>query len=300
MQLKTNKKEEAKMSKSIKVKKICNGNKESKDVLSQYLRIKELENSLNLYLKLETINSYKINVQIALLRFKNTVGYIKFVDRKYMKNFFNLKSIWLSNIDTFTKNSEEAADNLIDDKFEGKLEKLALDMPAFITSFTELDINSFDKNGFVKEEISCSLIKCEEKLGKNRDFIFIPYQNMIHLLNVIKECQAGKREGILKETTIFARKVSYITDYVNRMDKLEKDYFEGKKSVEQVGRGMLGTKSMKYSIQNEFRLGIVFPYKKSNYGNEAGTNLGIQPSFCFATQYFKKEELRSLNIEKLN
>lgn len=31
MQLKTNKKEEAKMSKSIKVKKICNGNKESKD-----------------------------------------------------------------------------------------------------------------------------------------------------------------------------------------------------------------------------------------------------------------------------
>lgn len=65
MQLKTNKKEEAKMSKSIKVKKICNGNKESKDVLSQYLRIKELENSLNLYLKLETINSYKINVQIA-------------------------------------------------------------------------------------------------------------------------------------------------------------------------------------------------------------------------------------------
>lgn len=94
MQLKTNKKEEAKMSKSIKVKKICNGNKESKDVLSQYLRIKELENSLNLYLKSETINSYKINVQIALLRFKNTVGYIKFVDRKYMKNFFNLKSIW--------------------------------------------------------------------------------------------------------------------------------------------------------------------------------------------------------------
>ena len=115
MQLKTNKKEVAKMSKSIKVKKICNGNKESKDVLSQYLRIKELENSLNLYLKLETINSYKINVQIALLRFKNTVGYIKFVDRKYMKNFFNLKSIWLSNIDTFTRNSEEAADNLIDD-----------------------------------------------------------------------------------------------------------------------------------------------------------------------------------------
>jgi hypothetical protein len=112
-----------------------------------------------------------------------------------MKNFFNLKSIWLSNIDTFTKNSEEAADNLIDDKFEGKLEKLALDMPAFITSFTELDINSFDKNGFVKEEISCSLIKCEEKLGKNRDFIFIPYQNMIHLLNVIKECQAGNYQS---------------------------------------------------------------------------------------------------------
>ena len=44
MQLKKNKKEEAEMSKSIKVKKICNGNKESKDVLSQYLRIKELEN----------------------------------------------------------------------------------------------------------------------------------------------------------------------------------------------------------------------------------------------------------------
>ncbi len=35
-----------------------------------------------------------------------------------MKNFFNLKSIWLSNIDTFTKNSEEAADNLIDLKLE--------------------------------------------------------------------------------------------------------------------------------------------------------------------------------------
>ncbi|WP_236684208.1 hypothetical protein [Lactiplantibacillus plantarum] len=62
----------------------------------------------------------------------------------------------------------------------------------------------------------------------------------------------------------FARKVWYIKDYVNRMGKLEKDYFEGSKSVEQVGRGMLGTKSMKYAIQNEFRLGIVFPYKKSN------------------------------------
>ena len=48
------------------------------------------------------------------------------------------------------------------------------------------------------------------------------------------------------------------------MGKLEKDYFEGSKSVEQVGQGMLGTKLMKYAIQNEFRLGIVFPYKKSN------------------------------------
>lgn len=173
-------------------------------------------------------------------------------------------------------------------------------MPAFITSFTELDINSFDKNGIVKEKISCSLIKCEKKLDKNRDFIFIPYQNMIHLLSVIKECLAGKREGILKKTTIFARKVGYITDYVNRMDKLEKDYFEGKKSVEQVGRGMLGTKSMKYAIQNEVRLGIVFPYKKSNYGKVPGITLGIQPSFCFATQYFKREELKSLNIDKLH
>lgn len=288
------------MSKSIEVKKIYSGNKESEGVLSQYLRIKELENSLKQYLKFETINSYKVNVQIALMRFKNTVGYIKFVDRKYMKDFFTLKSIWLSNVDTFTKNSEEAADNLIDDKFEGKLKKLALDMPAFITSFTELDINSFDQNGILKEEISCSLIKCEEKLGKNRNFIFIPYQNMIHLLSVIKECQSGKREGILKNTTIFARKVWYITDYVNRMGKLEKDYFEGSKSVEQVGQGMLGTKPMKYEIQNEFRLGIVFPYKKSNYGKKAGTTLGIQPSFCFATQYFKKEELRSLNIDKLH
>lgn len=298
--MQTNKKEETRMSKIIEVKKICNGNKESGDVLSQYSRIKELKNSLNQHLKLETINRYKMNVQIALLRFKNTVGYIKFVDRKYMKDFFTLKSIWLSNIDTFTKNSEEAADNLIDDKFEGKLKKLSLDMPAFITSFTELDINSFEKSGIVKEEISCSLIKCEEKLGKNRDFIFIPYQNMIHLLSVIKECQSGKREGILKSTTIFSRKVWYIKDYVNRMGKLEKDYFEGRKSVEQVGQGMLGTKSMKYAIQNEFRLGIVFPYKKSNYDKEAGTTLGIQPSFCFATQCFKKEALKSLNIDKLH
>lgn len=84
------------------------------------------------------------------------------------------------------------------------------------------------------------------------------------------------------------------------MGKLEKDYFEGSKSVEQVGQGMLGTKLMKYAIQNEFRLGIVFPYKKSNYDKEAGTALGIQPSFCFATQYFKKEEIKSLNIDKLH
>ena len=288
------------MSKTIEVKKISNNNKESENVLSQHLRAQGLEDSLNSYLKLVTINSYKMNVQIELQKFKNTVGYIKFVDKKYMKDFFTLKSMWLSNIDTFTTNSEEAADNLIDDKFEGKLHNLALDMPAFITSFTEIDINSFDKNGILKKEISNSLIKCEQKLGTNRDFIFVPYQNMIHLLSVIKECQLGKLEGVLKSTTIFAQKVWYIKDYINSINKLEKGYFEGSKSVKQVGQGMLGMKSMKYAIQNEFRLGIVLPCKKANFDKVAGINLFIQSSFSFATRCFKKEELRSLDIDTLN
>lgn len=259
-----------------------------------------LGNLLNQSLKSITVNRYKINIQLILLRLKNTVGYIKFVDKKYMKGFFALKSMWLSNIDNFTANSEESADNLIDDKFEGKLHKLVLDMPAFITSFTELDKCSFDENGFIKKEISSALINCEKKLGNNRDFIFIPYKNMVHLLNEIKHCQLGKVDGIFKYATVFSRKVCYIKDYKNNMDKLEKDYFDGNRSAEQVGKDFLGTKSVKYAIQNEFRLGIVIPLKKSNFGKKPGVTLVVKHPLGFATRGFKKEELRSLNIDKLN
>lgn len=41
-----------------------------------------LGNLLNQSLKSITVNRYKINIQLILLRLKNTVGYIKFVDKK--------------------------------------------------------------------------------------------------------------------------------------------------------------------------------------------------------------------------
>lgn len=232
---------------------------------------------------------------------ENIIGYIKFIDNDYIDSFFSLESLWLSSISSFTNNGEEAADNLIDDSYEGRLDNLYLDMPAFITCFTEITNDSFNNKGLLKENISDSLIKCEKKLGKHRDFIFIPYKNMEHLLTSINSAQEGKTDGVLNHTTIFSRRIYYITNYVNKMAKLEEDYLAGNRSIEELGKGLLGTKDSKYKVQNEFRLGIILPCQKSEGAKtqDSGISIEIDPPIQFATGKFKRDKLRTLNRETM-
>lgn len=178
------------------------------------------------------------------------IGYIKFVEEDYIDSLFSLKKLWLSEISVFTKGSEESVDDLINDPNEGKLDSIFLNMPSYITSFTELTTNSFDANGVLKETISDSIIKSEETIGKNRNFVFIPIENMQLLLNDLDNAQHGKLDGELSHTTIFSRKVCYIDDYQNKMRKLENDCFAGNADIDSIAKGFLQTKDEKYKIQN--------------------------------------------------
>ncbi|MBM7544479.1 hypothetical protein JOC59_001196 [Weissella beninensis] len=233
---------------------------------------------------------------------ENIIGYIKFVEEDYIDSFLSLKKLWLSEISVFTKSSEESVGDLINDPSEGKLDSIFLNMPSYITSFTELTTNSFDTNGRLKETIADSIIKSEETLGKNRNFVFIPIENMQLLLTNLNDTQNGERDGVLSHTTIFSRKVCYIDDYQNTMRKLEDDFFAGNVSIDNIAKGFLQTKDEKYKIQNEFRLGIVFPYKKNDYlySSEPGVELELTPVIPFATLCFKREGLKTLNINQLN
>lgn len=236
---------------------------------------------------------------------KNIIGYIKFIDNDFIDDFFQLQNLWLSDIHTFTSNSEEQVDNLIDDKFEGKLDKLSLDMPAFITCFTEITSDSLDETGVLKKSISNALINCEEKLGKNRDFVFIPLANMQNALADIRDAELGKTTGYLASSPIFSRKVQYINDYKNTMDKLEAKCFEQNNPVskESVGKGMLGIKSSKYQIQNEFRIGLVIAERNSDFYERWKSQKGLSLHFAhpinFAIQKFKRQELKKLNIKQM-
>lgn len=235
---------------------------------------------------------------------KNIIGYIKFVDNDFIENFYELNSLWLSEISAFTENSEEVADNLIDDPHEGKLENISLDMPAFITCFTELTSDSFDKDGILNKDISDALIKCEEKLHKNRDFIFIPSQNMQSLLDNINNAQHGETEGELSHTKVFARKVLYKADYSNKMRLLEEKFWAGNASMEEdIGKAVLQTKDERYKPQNEFRIGVVLQHKKEEWEkkhkNVKGLSIKLVPSIHFAKCRFKRESLRTLSTTQL-
>ncbi|MHA7612450.1 hypothetical protein ACX2QB_08960 [Weissella viridescens] len=229
------------------------------------------------------------------------IGYIKFVDEEYIDSFFSLKKLWLSEISVFTKGSKKSDNDLINDSNEGKLDSIFLNMPSYITSFTELTTNSFDDNGVLKETISDSIIKSEETLQKNRNFVFIPIENMQLLLNDLNNAQHGVLDGELSHTTIFSRKVCYINDYQNKMRKLEDDFLAGNAGIDSIAKGFLQTKDEKYKIQNEFRIGIVLPYKKDDYTykSELGVELQLEPVISFATLCFKRAELKNLNINQL-
>lgn len=54
------------------------------------------------------------------------------------------------------------------------------------------------------------------------------------------------------------------------MRKLEDDFFDGNVSIDSIEKGLLQTKDEKYKIQNEFRIGIVLPYKRT------GTNIEMR------------------------
>lgn len=273
------------------------------DMKKSNLSRKNLDALLFANLQKTNTHNHGYNTRKILNRMANTIGYIKFVDKEYIDSFFKLNSLWLSNINYFTLNDKRESDDLINDKFEGKLHNLVLDMPAFITSFTEVNKNFFTQNGILREDISNSLIKSEKQLGKNRSFVFIPYDNMQHLLKVLNECQSGKKEGVLTQSSIFSRKILYINNYTSKMEQLENEYFNGTKTIEDVAKGLLGIKSSKYQLQNEFRLGFVYPQKNSAFINKHkhvnGITIGVEPSFTFATRKFEWEALQGLNIQQL-
>lgn len=230
---------------------------------------------------------------------KEIIGYIKFVDEKYVTTFDCLSSLWLSSIDVFTKEPESSKNNLIDDRYEGRLKDLVLNMPAFITCFTELENDNFEKDGTLKEKFSKLLLENEEQLGKNRKFIFIPTQNMSHLLQTLDSAnRADTKEGVLNDTEFFSRKIEYCKNYEDKMKALEDDFFAGNVSKEKLASKMLATKDSKYSAQNEFRIGIVLPCKKEDVASDH-ISLKITSPFPFATKSFEKSQLKTLNTQEL-
>lgn len=247
---------------------------------------------------------------------KDFLGFIKFVDDQYIHDFFNLGSLWLSNYRCFIGKKNTSEEDLINDEYEGRLNKLQTNMPAFLTCFTLIEKDSFDETGILKDDISSALINSEKCMNKNRSFVYIPKENMECLINH-KISEINNRN----KYSIFTRFISYQMDYKDYMEKTEQklctDFFdkinkpdvdvleEIKIILENIGMDMFCTKPDRFEVQNEFRIGKVFPFKEedSQYKNKNGISISLGSPIPFATKKFSQSNLKNLSkidLQNLN
>ena len=249
---------------------------------------------------------------------KDFLGFIKFVDDQYIHDFFNLGSLWLSNYRCFIGNKHTSEEDLINDEFEGKLYKLQTDMPAFFTCFTLIEKNSFDEHGILKDNISSALIDSEKCMNKNRNFVYIPKENMKLLiynrLNNMRALIMPKKINKINESPnyvdIFTKFINYPKNYKHYMERKEQKLFtefcnksnnhkaiKKIEKIEKIGWDMFCTKPDRFEVQNELRIGIVFPFKEedSQITNQNGIPISFN-TITFATKKFSQSSLKNLNI----
>ena len=232
------------------------------------------------------------------------IGYIKFVDQKYIEDFLTLDRLWLSNVRIFMKEGQNGHDNLYYDSYESRTPNLELENPAYISCFTILRESSFDKSGKIDRSISESLLSSEKALHKSRGFIYIPKDNMIELINIIKYKNLKENAGY------FTREIKYLDDYKEKATAISKEKINKLlcadkytaddifKINEKIGTLLLATKPSAFEAQHEYRIGKVLSCRSSSY-NSAGFYLELGKSIKFANHIFEPNELSELNLSQL-
>lgn len=227
----------------------------------------------------------------------NVIGFLKFIDTQFSNDYFNLSNIWLSNISNFTNNTTVDKEDLINDNDEGRAVNLASDMPAFITCFTVIRDTDFGENGKLNFEMCNSLLKSEEVVGKQRPFVIIPKANMDRMVEAICEFNEEHKTFPFNESAVFVREIKYIEDYDKKAKEAEKDFFK-EKNVEKLGNMLYATKDVKYAIQHELRIGIVYPVEQNNFyekeGRVSGILLDLEKMYKVATKKFDRDSLIDL------
>lgn len=240
---------------------------------------------------------------------KDFLGFIKFVDYQYIHDLFNLDSLWLSNYRFFIGNKETSEEDLINDEYEGRLDKLQTNMPAFLTCFTLIEKDSFDETGTLKDDISSALINSEKCMNKNRSFVYIPKENMECLIkNKLSEINKINKYSNYPKSDIFTRFIHYKRDYKDYMEKKEQELRTAKPDIgvlENIGMDMFCTKPDRFEVQNEFRIGKVLPVNEedSQYKNKNGISIPLGSPIPFATKKFSQSNLKNLSkidLQNLN
>ena len=106
---------------------------------------------------------------------------------------------------------------------------------------------------------------------------------------------------------IFTKFINYPKNYKHYMERKEQKLFtefcnksnnhKAIKKIEKIGWDMFCTKPDRFEVQNELRIGIVFPFKEedSQITNQNGIPISFN-TITFATKKFSQSSLKNLNI----
>ncbi|WP_203650374.1 hypothetical protein [Secundilactobacillus yichangensis] len=192
----------------------------------------------------------------------NDIGFIKFIDEQYIDDYFALSELWLANVDNFTSNEELKAEDLINDRDEGRAGNFSSNMPAFITCFTKIQKTDFDSSGKLNHDMVDSLLKSEVSQGNKRPFIVISKKHMDNLMSQIIAFNAEPHSFPIEHSNIFVREIRYVDEY-NKISTSADQSFRENWNVNALAEVMYSTKDIKYQAQHELRIGIVYEVEKT-------------------------------------
>jgi len=211
---------------------------------------------------------------------EDVVGYLKFIDDKYIDDYICLKKLHLSPISNFNNSNEDG--DLINDPDEGVVYKYTIPNLSFITCFTEIKTHNLNEDGTLNTVFLNKVLSHDEK----RPFIFVSKEELA-VLNILlnginvtnsryTDTKVNKKANIdnpvtlkamedlnkqldmnpkLHGTSIFTRKIDYSGKPLNKPSDF---------SLENQGKLGFATKDSKYEGQQEYRIGVVLPKEVSD------------------------------------
>lgn len=229
------------------------------------------------------------------------IGFIKFIDEQYIDNYFALSNLWLANVDNFTGNEELKAEDLINDNDEGHAGNFSSNMPAFITCFTKIQDTDFNSSGKLNSEMVDSLLKSEVSQGNERPFIVISKKRMDVFMSQIIAFNEEPHSFPIKDSNIFVREVRYVDEY-NKISTYADQKFRGDWNVNFLAEVMYSTKKIKYQVQHELRIGIIYEVEKTAFyqreGYLPGKMIKLPAKVELASCKLRSQDLATLDVSR--